>query len=503
MGFAQVLEQIRTVARHTILQALRMKLALVLLAFLLVLLVAMPYVLKSDQTHVGQAKIVLTYSSYLIAFILSVLTLLLSASSLWTEVKGRQILMLDTKPISRGTILLGKWVGIMAINCVLVVVMYLAVYLLLVFWVGRPMPRELPRDYEVFRAKVFTARRTLRPTVDPSELMRRVNAVYNMYKQKGWLPKDRSEQWVRMQIMEQVGKEAWNVPSNAARTWVVEGIPDFRGWLVVNFRHFAPVKKANYTIIGRFTFNEHGNTVVRIPQEGMGQNFKGAKLHTFAMTPKVVEDGKLEITYENRDPEGLAAQFPFVGGMEVQYPVAGWLERFVFSSQWLAKLVGKSGFLRQLVDTSGLFSNFVSAGLILLWQLTFLSIVGIFASTFLGFPVAVMGGATVCLVGMLRVMLFTKMLPKLYIFGDAMRPPWATINQADTIVRMIIGKLFSIFPSFTEYDTVPYLATGMHLEALYVWNSFVSLVLIRGLVLALFAWLIFRRRELATFSPNA
>ena len=503
MDSARMLQQIRTIARHTILHALRMKIALVLVAFLVVLLVAMPYMLKSDQTHVGQAKIVLTYSSYLITFMLSVLTLLLSASSLWAEVKGRQILMLDTKPVSRGTILLGKWVGIMLINCVLVAVMFLATYLLLIFWVGRPMPRELPRDYEVFKAKVFTARRSLSPQVDPSELMRRVNEVYSTYKEKGWLPQDRSEQWVRQQIQEQVGKEAWNVSANSARTWVIEGIPEFHGWLVINFRHFAPVKKQNYTIIGRFIFNQKGDTVVRIPESGMGQNFKGGKLHTFALTPKVVEDGKITITYENRDPEGLPAQFPFVGGMQVQYPVMGVLERAVSSSQWLTKLVGKSAILTRFVETSGLLSNFFRAGLILLWQLTFLSILGIFASTFLGFPVAVMGCTTVCVVGLLRVMLFSKMLPKLYLFGDAMRPPWAAINQADTLVRMGIAQFFSLFPSFTQYDTVPALASGIHINGFYVWDSFLWLVLVRGLILAFFAWLIFRRRELATFSPNA
>ena len=137
MGFWPALKQVWTIARHSILQALRMKVALVLVGFMVVLLVVMPYVLKSDQTHEGQAKIFITYSMYLISFVLSVLTLLLSTAALWMEVKGRQILMLDTKPISRGTLLLGKWAGVMLINVVLVVVMFTTTYLLLVFWVSR------------------------------------------------------------------------------------------------------------------------------------------------------------------------------------------------------------------------------------------------------------------------------------------------------------------------------------------------------------------------------
>jgi len=518
MGFWPALKQVWTIARHSILQALRMKVALVLVGFMVVLLVVMPYVLKSDQTHEGQAKIFITYSMYLISFVLSVLTLLLSTAALWMEVKGRQILMLDTKPISRGTLLLGKWAGVMLINVVLVAVMFTTTYLLLVFWISRPWPAqwETERDYERYKARVFTERRTLTPLIDPGELMRRVDARYEEYKRKGWLPENQSEQWIRRQIQEQVGREAWGVAAYSTRTWKIEGIPQFRGWLVFNFRHYGPVGRQKYYIRGRFILNEHGKVVVRIPEPmwrrgkdgktqmlSLGGNFKGGKQHTFAVTPQVVENGKLEIRYDNQDPDGITAQFPFMGGITAEYPVMGLLERVVFSSSFLTKLAGKWYPARRLVETSGLFSNFARGSLILLMRLAFLSIVGVFASTFLGFPVAVMLVTTVYFVGQVRTTLFTEMLPKLYIFGSAMQPPWAGINRMDTFVRWLLVRFFGVFPSLSQYDVVPALSGGIFIGSGAVFNAFFWLILVRGTLVAFLAWLIFRRRELATFSPNA
>jgi len=512
------LKQVWTVARHSILQALRMKVALVLVGFMAVLLVVMPYVLKSDQTHEGQAKIFITYSMYLISFVLSVLTLLLSTAALWAEVKGRQILMLDTKPISRGTLLLGKWAGVMLINVVLVAVMFTTTYLLLVFWISRRWPAqwETDADYERYKARVFTARRGLAPPIDPRELMKRVDARYEEYKRKGWLPEDRSEEWIRQQIRQQVAREAWGVKAYSSRRWTIEGIPRFRGWLMFGFRHYGPVGREKYYIRGRFVLNEHGKVVVRIPEptwvkgkDGKTQmlslagNFKGGKHYSFAVTPAVVENGKLEIRYDNQDPDGITAQFPFMGGITVEYPVMGLLERVVFSSSFLTKLAGKWYPARRLVESSGLFSNFVRGGLILLMRLAFLSIVGVFASTFLGFPVAVMLVTTVYFVGQVRTLLFTKMLPNLYIFGSAMQPPWARINQMDAFVRSVVAHFFGIFPSLSQYDMVPALSNGTFIGVGALINAFFWLILVRGTLIGFLAWLIFRRRELATFSPNA
>ena len=134
-----VIKQIWTIARQSVLQAIRMKIVLILIAFLVVLVPALPLLLKSDNTHEGQIRMMITYSVYLTSFFLSVLTLFLSCVTLNIEIKHQHMFLLDPKPISRGTLLVGKWVGVMLINAVLLVAM-LGVTYGLVRYFGRQWP---------------------------------------------------------------------------------------------------------------------------------------------------------------------------------------------------------------------------------------------------------------------------------------------------------------------------------------------------------------------------
>ena len=475
MDFRGILHQIWTVACHTILQAVRMKIVLVLVAFLIVLLLAMPYVLKGDNTHAGQARMVITYSVYLVSFVLSVMTLFLSVAALWNEIKGRQILILDPKPMSRGVLLLGKWLGVMIINSVLLAAMLVVTYLLVVHFVGRQQPNEPDGQYTAFRAQVFEARRSMSPAF-PDDLYEKVEKQIQEMQEKDLMPKEYSERWVRNQLIEMHKRGAWNVEPNGDQKWVIEGVPPFDGWLIVRFRHYAPTQKRQYAIWGRFVINESSQPVVAVPGDSPeGRPFTGMSQHTFAITSDVVKDDKVEIRYINCDggKENQSAMFPYQGGIEVLYPEAG------------------------------LFENFVRGGVVILCKLAFLSIVGIFASTFVGFPVGVLLTITVYIVGLLRFLMFTKMLPSLYLFGTSAQPPWATINQLDTAVRNVIAYFFSIFPSFSSYDVVPLLASGTYVENGAMFTALIWLPLVRGGVLAVLAWLIFSRRQLAAFSPNA
>ena len=472
MGLWSVLKQVWTIARHSVIQALRMKIVLVVIAFLAVLLLAMPFLLKSDNTHGGQARMVITYSIYLISFLLSVLTLFLSVATLWTEIQGRQILLLDPKPMSRATLLLGKWLGVMLINGALLATMLLIAYGLVVFYVGRRWRGEPQRAYESFKANVFEARRTVRPAL-PDGLAGRVDEIIEELKAKDLMPKTQSERYVRNTIRERLARGAWSVAPNTSQKWVLRGIPKFDGWLVVKFRHFSPTKKKEYYVRGGFIINESAQPVVRVTNPRTGA-YRGGRPHTFAVTSRVVgDDGTVEIRYANYDEDRLTTLFPYVGGIEVMYPASGLLE------------------------------NFIRAGFVILCRLAFLAILGIFASTFLSFPVGVLLTLTVYIVGLLRFLLFSKMLPNLYLFGTSAQPPWANINRLDTFIRNTVGAFFMIFPNFSAYDVAPALSNGIFIETGAIFNAFFWLTFLRGGVLAFCAWLIFRRRQLAAFSPNA
>ena len=70
-------------------------------------------------------------------------------------------------------------------------------------------------------------------------------------------------------------------------------------------------------------------------------------------------------------------------------------------------------------------------------------------------------------------------------------------------VRMAINRVFMIFPDLRASVVVDLLANGRLIEFGYVVDAFIWIALFRGGILACLAWFIYRRRELATFSPNA
>jgi len=480
-------KRIWTITRHTLVQAVRMWIVLVAVVFVVILLLAMPFLLKTDRTQIGQARMVITYSVWLINLLLCVLTLFLAPWVIWAEVKGRQILILDPKPISRGAVLFGKWLGVMIINTCLLVVMMALTYLLVRYYVGRP-PRidpRWPRDqqlafaaaYEEFRANVFKARTVARPA-PPEDLEKRVEEEIEKLRARDAMPKTQSEAYVRNQIRRRLMRGAWSVAPQETMEWKIPGVRgrNLKGeYLILKFTHFGPAERQDYRIPGTFVINPGGQPVVRIPYEsGQVIFFRAGKANRFPLPTSVIdENGVVTIRYTNYDRNGVNAQFPYLGGIEIHYPAAG------------------------------LWANFGRAGFILLCQLAFLSSVGICAATFLSFPVAALSTVTVFIVGLLHQLLFSKMLPNLYVIRTQPMPPWAEEVLADVIIRRGLGTFFQIFPNLLASDVVDALSQGVFINTqVCVWR-FAWLVLLRGVPLLLLGWWIFRRRELAVFSPNA
>ena len=465
MGLWDLLKQTWTIARHSLTQAIRMKIVLVLVAFLIVLVPLVPIVIKSDNTHAGQVKLIITYCFYLTSFFLSVLTLFLSASTLNTEIRHQHIFLLDPKPVPRCIVLLGKWLGVMLINTVLLAAMMATTYGL-VRWYSRPQPGESPMGYAQFKAEMLTARESRRPPQPKVEEW--VEKEFQLRKDKGMLPKNRSEDWLRAKIREQLAKAAWRVPPNGTVKWVIEDVPEFDGVLVVHFMHHSDSGKQHYLISGEFVVNESGQPISRLMQP-----FQINKHHTFGV-PKGVrrDDGTVEIRYTNYDKQGVAALFPFQTGIEVLYPAGSLAE------------------------------NFFRGGLMILLKLTLIAILGIFASTFLSFPVAILFVIAVFMVGHMINFVFVDILEDLYVFGSQYDKPGSQIHPYDNALRTAIYYFFNLFPNFGRYDVTRNLQEGYIIGNMVLFKCFMAFPFIRGGILAVAGWYIFRRRELAVISPN-
>lgn len=120
--------RIFAVARITLAEGLRTKLAAGFAAIILLSLPIIWLIGEGDGTIKGQVQMFLAYSVGFASFMLALLTIFFSCRSLSAEIAAKQIFGVVSKPIPRWQILIGKWSGVMFLNCILVAITCIAIY---------------------------------------------------------------------------------------------------------------------------------------------------------------------------------------------------------------------------------------------------------------------------------------------------------------------------------------------------------------------------------------
>src|ERR1043166_4875134 len=125
------MQRLLAIALLTVRAAFRSRLVLALSVILIGGVVVLPIIIKDDGTARGFTQIVLTYTLGLITALLGFVTVWLGCGALAREVEEAQMQMVAVKPIPRWEIWIGKWVGIMALNALLLGASGAAVYSLM------------------------------------------------------------------------------------------------------------------------------------------------------------------------------------------------------------------------------------------------------------------------------------------------------------------------------------------------------------------------------------
>jgi hypothetical protein len=76
------------------------------------------------------------------------------------------------------------------------------------------------------------------------------------------------------------------------------------------------------------------------------------------------------------------------------------------------------------------------------------------------------------------------------------------VNRLDAVFRWVLAHFFLLFPNFNQFNVVPDLSGGLLISGSNMAYCFLLLPLLRGGVLAIAAWIIFNRRELAALTPT-
>ncbi|MCZ7645409.1 MAG: hypothetical protein M5U26_09015 [Planctomycetota bacterium] len=149
------------VARTVLDEALRMRIAVVFILMLLALLTLLPLTLDPGSPLRYRVQSFLSFSLGAAETLLCLMTIFLACGTLCDEIADRRIYTIATKPIGRGAYLLGKWLGLLLLNLLL-----LAVTGLSIFGFARLLAVQPALDAEdaaAVQEQILTARRTVRP----------------------------------------------------------------------------------------------------------------------------------------------------------------------------------------------------------------------------------------------------------------------------------------------------------------------------------------------------
>jgi hypothetical protein len=442
--------------------ALRFRLFWVLAALLAIAVVGLPLVLKHDGSARGFTQILLTYTLGSITALLGLSTLWLSCGTLARDIEENQMQLVAVKPIARWQIWLGKWLGIVTLNAVLLAFAGLCVYGLLT-WRARQLPAA---EQAVLRNEVLVARGSLKeeaPNID--ETTERVLQQRLKEAPAGNI----NVALVRHQIREQVKAAYQVVQPNHARFWEVPlGVRRFTlkdEPLFLRLKFFA----ASTNALGTY------RTEIAIGPTGPKQQISTRSLAADAFheipIPANMWDDKGVLRVEVRNYDNVALLFPLEDGFEVLFREGGFALNFA----------------------RGLF-------IILCW-LALLAAVGLAAASFLSFPVAAFCSASLLVVGFSTGTLASA-VESGTLGGVNEETGVVGSSMLDVVAIPAFKGLLAVFNLAQNFSPVDALSTGRSIPWTEAARAFAQVVLLLGGILALFGMVVLTRRELARTQSN-
>jgi ABC-type transport system involved in multi-copper enzyme maturation permease subunit len=371
-----------SIAHNALLEAVRLRVYLVFILFMMFLLAALPLLQAVDQPLRYRVQSFLQYGTGGSFWVIALLITLFSVATVATEQRDKVIWQTATKPVAAWQYVLGKWLGVSALALVLLTVSATGVFLMTEYLRRQPaigettafVPKDerlLAEDRMLLETEVLTSRQMVGidpPEFDPKILEENIRLKIDEEKARittfGSSPEEVASNLARFEneIRGSLGKSV-NI---AFRTL---GPGESRYYV---FRGLGEAKRRNVPLTLRYKINVGGNMpdrqyklTVGFPAMQAAQvlNIPPAQVLTLQLLPSIIsDDGTVTMLMANADI------FAGVGNPDAM----------TFSDDTLT-----------LSYSSGSFQwNFLRLMGVLWIKLAFLAMLGVVCGTFLSFPVA-------------------------------------------------------------------------------------------------------------------
>ena len=456
------MQRILAIAGLTWKAALRFKLFLVIAVLLFGAVVGLPLLIQDDGTARGFTQIILTYTLSAITALLGLSTLWLACGTLARDIEECQMQVVVTKPIARWQVWLGKWLGIVSLNAVLLAFSGACVYGLLQWRAGK-LPAA---EQQILREQVLVARGVAREKDFSAEIDAEAKQVLQeRLKSNPVTTADLPE--VQRQIREQVKAELQVVPGGySSRPWLIDlgfaknQLRDQPLQLRVKFNSANKSGSGTFVLVWQVG-DPRSQKVWQSPPMSLAPD----TVHEFQIPPNLFDtNGVLTIMAAN--PNDIALLFPLEDGIEVLYPEGGFALNFV----------------------RGL-------GIIFCWM-ALMAALGLAAASLLSFPVAAFFS-----LAMLVVILSSGTLADAVESGTVVGGNEETgvmgHSAADAVLIPMFKGILSVTRLVQNFSPIDSLSTGRVITWGELGLAFGQIVVLTGGVFALAGMALFHRRELA------
>ncbi len=454
------MHKILTICGLTIKAAVRYRLLAVVSVLLMIGVVGLPLIIRDDGSARGFAQIVLAYTLSLTTGLLGFVTLWLACGTLAREISEAQIQMVVVKPISRWQIWVGKWLGLMTINAVLLTIAGIAIFVLLNY-----RANQLPVDQQaVLKNEVLVARTSVKEPI-PDYTGDAKKYLVERFKQS--LPPPGTDlKAVEKMAIERIKAEYQIVAPGYLRQWNIDlGVArHFLGDqpLFIRTKFNVAETNASGNYLGLWEIGPTDSPKAYRERMNLSDN----TFHEFAIPPNLFDDkGMLTIRFINRND--TAVLFTLEEGLEVLYKDGGF----------------------------GL--NFARGIGILFCWLAFLAALGLAASSLLSFPVA-----TFVTLGVLFVAFSSGTLKQVVEEGgiSGVNHDTGVIDAPAPIDHLSVPlakTLLGVIDTVKDFSPVDALASGRSITWSELARAVFQIVIIMGGTMGALGIYCFSRRELA------
>lgn len=453
------MRRILAISFLTMRAAFRFRVVLVMTVLLIGGVVVLPLIIKDDGTARGFTQIILTYTLALTTTLLGFSTLWLSCGILAREIEEAQMQMVVVKPIGRWQIWLGKWLGILMLNALMLSLAGAAIFFMMQIRANKLTAKE----QTILREEVFVARKVAREEVPDYESM--AGQVVRERLKEGPPPEGLSVNAVQTIIREQLKSRDQLVAPGQRRMWEIHvaSPAEVRGKpMTIRTRFDPPVPDMNerfmtYWEFGDLATKNQFKTNFVMPAEAFVE---------FAIPANLVnEKGQLHIRFDNLTDKALL--FPD-DGMQVMYRIGG------FGGNYVRGL-----------------------GVIFCW-LALLAALGLTGASFLSFPVAAF-----CTIGVLILSLSTGTLRQIVEENGivAVDPNTGRVEEGTFINHLAVPVARALLNTFNlarGFSPIDNLSSGRAITWFELSQAFLQICVFLCGVLAAIGIAIFTRRELAT-----